>query len=209
MFSRKMPTVKFTYFPAKALGESCRLLLAYGGQEFEDYRINPDNWPNIKPTTPFGQLPVLEIDGKKYAQSLAISRYLGRKYGLNGADIEEDFLIDQSVDFINDIRAKAATVQYESDEALKEKKHEDFSKNVYPPMLKKLDEIVKQNNGHVAAEKLTWGDFVFAGMLDYLKVMMRRPQLEEEFPSFKQLLDNVYALPQLQKYLAQAPDTEL
>jgi hypothetical protein len=55
--------------------------------------------------TPFGQLPVLEIDGKKYAQSFAISRYLGRKYGLSGANIEEDFEIDMNLDFVNDIRA--------------------------------------------------------------------------------------------------------
>lgn len=30
---------------------------------------------------PTGQLPVLEIDGKKYGQSLAIARYLAREYG--------------------------------------------------------------------------------------------------------------------------------
>jgi glutathione S-transferase len=54
--------------------------------------------------TPFGQLPMMEIDGKKYAQSFAIARYLGHKYGLAGADPEEDFEIDQNMDFINDIR---------------------------------------------------------------------------------------------------------
>lgn len=30
---------------------------------------------------PTGQMPVLEIDGKKYSQSLAIARYLAREYG--------------------------------------------------------------------------------------------------------------------------------
>nr|AMY26653.1 glutathione S-transferase sigma 1 [Chilo suppressalis] len=204
-----MPAVKLTYFPVKALGESTRLLLAYGGQEFEDFRINPETWPELKPKTPLGQLPVLEIDGKQYAQSLAIGRYLGRKYGLSGADIEEDFEIDQNVDFVNDIRARAALVHYETDEVLKEKKHEDFSKNMYPAMLKKLDEIITKNNGHLAAGKLTWGDFVLAGMFDYLKTMLRQPQLEQQYPSFKKLVDGVYALPQLAKYLAQAPKTEI
>ncbi|GBP56314.1 Glutathione S-transferase 2 [Eumeta japonica] len=49
-------------------------------------------------------MPTLEIDGKQYAQSIAICRYLGRKYRISGATPEEDLLIDQIVDFINDIR---------------------------------------------------------------------------------------------------------
>ncbi|XP_028163445.1 glutathione S-transferase 2-like [Ostrinia furnacalis] len=108
-------------------------------------------------------------------------------------------------DFVNDIRAKAASVQYESDEVLKEKKHEDFSKNVYPAMLSKLNEIVGQNNGHIAVGKLTWADFVFAGMYDYLKMMLRIPDLDTKYPNLKKVVDNVYSLPQLKAYLAAAP----
>ncbi|XP_045451694.1 glutathione S-transferase 2-like [Melitaea cinxia] len=204
-----MPKVVFYYFPVKALGESARLLLTYGGQEFEDRRVSKEEWPAIKPSTPFGQMPVLEIDGKQYAQSLAISRYLGRKYGLNGKDIEEDFEIDQNVEFLNDIRAKAATVQYEADEVLKEKKHEDYSKNVYPAMLSKLDEIIKKNNGHIAAGKLTWADFVFAGLFDYLKSMLRIPDLEKKYPSYQQVIDNVYANPKIAAYKEKAPKSDI
>ncbi|XP_045451695.1 glutathione S-transferase 2-like [Melitaea cinxia] len=200
-----MPKVVFYYFPFKALGESARLLLTYGGQEFDDRRISMEEWPAIKPSMPFGQMPVLEIDGKQYAQSLAISRYLGRKYGLNGKDIEEAFEIDQNVDFLNDIREKAATVQYEADKVLKEKKHEDYSKNVYPAMLDKLDEIIKKNNGHIAAGKLTWADFVFAGLFDYLKSMLRIPDLEKKYPSYQQVIDNVYAIPKIAAYKEKAP----
>ncbi|KAL0871450.1 hypothetical protein ABMA27_005174 [Loxostege sticticalis] len=200
-----MPQVVFTYFNCKALGESARLLLSYGGQEFEDKRFAQETWPAIKPTTPFGQAPMLEIDGKKYAQSMAIARYLGRKYGLGGATLEEDLEIDMNADFINDIRAKAATVQYEADEALKKKKHEDFTQNVYPALLNKLNEIIGQNKGFIALGKLTWADFVFAGMYDYLKVMLQTPDLDEKYPNFKKVVDHVYSLPQLKAYLAAAP----
>lgn len=48
---------------------------------------------------------MMEIDGKKYTQAIAMLRYLGHKYGVAGKDIEEDFEIDQNVDFLNDIRA--------------------------------------------------------------------------------------------------------
>lgn len=43
-----MPKVVFRYFPAKGMGEGSRLLLAYGGQQFEDVRIAPENWPQYK-----------------------------------------------------------------------------------------------------------------------------------------------------------------
>ncbi|KAL4714893.1 hypothetical protein ACJJTC_012565 [Scirpophaga incertulas] len=204
-----MSKVEFTYFPVKALGEGPRLLMSYGGQAFEDNRINPADWPTIKPTTPFGQLPMLSMDGKKYAQSLALSRYFGRKYGLTGATPEEALEIDMTVDFINDIRAKSAIVHYEKDETVQKAKHEDYSKNVYPDMLGKLNDIVGRNNGHIAAGKLTWGDFILAGMYDYLKVMLRMPDLDTKYPNLKKVVDNVYALPQLKNYLANIPKTEV
>ncbi|XP_072944941.1 uncharacterized protein [Epargyreus clarus] len=203
-----MPKYVFYYFPVKALGESVRLLLAYGGEDFEDNRVTPDKWPEFKPKTPFGQMPVLEIDGKQYTQSVALSRYLGKKNGLAGDDLLQDLEIDQNVDFVGDLRAKGALVHYETDEQVKEKKFEESSKNVFPVLLEKLDELIKKNNGHIAAGKLTWGDFVFAGMLDYLKVMLRMPDLEDKYPSIKQVVDAVYSLPKVKAYADAAPKTE-
>ncbi|XP_050677249.1 glutathione S-transferase 2-like isoform X1 [Leptidea sinapis] len=204
-----MPKIVFHYFPVKALGESTRLLLAYGGEDFEDHRVPMEQWPDFKPSTPFGQMPVLEIDGKKYAQSLATGRYLGHKYGLAGANIEEDFEIDQNIEFVNDIRAKSALVQYEPDAAVKAKKHEEHSKNLYPFLLERLDQMIKSNNGHIALGKLTWADFVFAGMFDYLKMMLQMPDLETKYPSFKQVVDNVYSLPKVKEFSDKAPKTDV
>nr|AAC34097.1 glutathione transferase [Platynota idaeusalis] len=196
----------FHYFPIKALGEPSRLLLAYGGEDFEDKRVTFEDWPAYKPHTPFGQMPVLDLNGKQYAQSYAIARYLGRKYGLAGADIEEDFLIDQNVEFVNDIRLKAASVHYENDAELK--KQADLSKNVYPTMLGRLDAMIKENNGHIACGKLTWGDFVFAGMYPYLKYMLQRPDLDSEYPSFKKLEETVYSLPKVKAFADSAPQCD-
>ncbi|MBN4658974.1 glutathione S-transferase N-terminal domain-containing protein, partial [Escherichia coli] len=114
-------------------------LLAYGGQEFEDVRYSFEDWPEIKAKNSFGSLPIMEIDGKKYTQSFAICRYLAKKYGINGDNEEEAFEIDESVYFLNDIRLKAAEVFSESDEERKEKKHEEYSKNIYPDKLEKLN----------------------------------------------------------------------
>ena len=48
----------------------------------------------------FGKLPVLEYDGKTIAQSRAIARFLGRKYGLAGKTEIEEAEADMIVDYI-------------------------------------------------------------------------------------------------------------
>lgn len=54
---------------------------------------------------PFGQVPVLEVDGKKINQSTAICRYLAKQYKLAGKDDWEALEIDAIVDTIHDLRS--------------------------------------------------------------------------------------------------------
>nr|AVT42192.1 glutathione S-transferase s3 [Lissorhoptrus oryzophilus] len=73
------PKYKLTYFNIPGLAEQIRYIFAYADQEFEDVRINHDQWPELKNKTPFGKVPVLEIDGKPVSQSNAISLTLQEK----------------------------------------------------------------------------------------------------------------------------------
>ena len=41
--------------------------------------------PSLKPSLPFGQLPVLEVDGNTICQSMAIARYLASECGIAGS----------------------------------------------------------------------------------------------------------------------------
>jgi len=43
------PVYKLTYFNVKALAEPIRFLLSYGGAEFEDHRVEKEEWPQLKP----------------------------------------------------------------------------------------------------------------------------------------------------------------
>lgn len=117
------PAYKLTYFPVKALGEPSRLLFSYGGIEFEDVRIPITEWPKHKPcktnktinqrvfnesrifsAAPFGQMPILEHNGKVMHQSMAIARYVAKQVKLVGKDDWENLQIDAVVDTINDLR---------------------------------------------------------------------------------------------------------
>lgn len=55
---------------------------------------------------PMGQMPVLEIDGKKYNQSKSICRYLGKKFNLYGSNDLEALEIDAAADDIDDMRIR-------------------------------------------------------------------------------------------------------
>lgn len=76
-----MVQYKLSYFESRALGETARLILHYANVSFEDHKIKHEDWPGLKDTFAYGQVPVLFVDGKQLAQSYAINRYLARKYG--------------------------------------------------------------------------------------------------------------------------------
>lgn len=44
------PTYKLCYFDLKGLAEPIRLMFAYGGINYEDVRIQSEEWPTIKPS---------------------------------------------------------------------------------------------------------------------------------------------------------------
>lgn len=77
--ARKAPKLKLTYFNIEGVAEKVRLALVLGGIEFEDERVSFDKWNEMKPTTKYGQLPLMQIgDGEPLAQSGAMLRYCGR-----------------------------------------------------------------------------------------------------------------------------------
>jgi glutathione S-transferase len=83
-----MTKPKLTYFDAPvSRGEECRLALHLAGVEFEDVRIKGTDWPALKPQTPYGSIPILELPGKPpLGQSNAILVLIGRQHGLHPAD---------------------------------------------------------------------------------------------------------------------------
>jgi hypothetical protein len=56
--------------------------------------------------TPFGLLPVLEVNEIQVAQSLAIERFVAKRFGLAGHDEVEVALLDSIVDFFEEFRAE-------------------------------------------------------------------------------------------------------
>ncbi|ETV99172.1 hypothetical protein H310_07970 [Aphanomyces invadans] len=145
MSSSKQPSLELTYFDAGGRAEPIRLILAYGGISFEDVRIPGKDFPAKKPSLdlPFGQVPTLHVDGKVYAQSIAIARYVATLAGLYPenpldaleADLAVDTIVEATMTFVN-----AAFM--EPDEAMKAEKLADANDKVLPRLLGGLEKRV-------------------------------------------------------------------
>lgn len=80
-----MPSYKLNYFNGRGRGEIIRLIFAAADAKYEDNRVRFEDWEALKPTTPLGQIPVLEVDGKtQIPQSIAIARFVARELNLAG-----------------------------------------------------------------------------------------------------------------------------
>jgi glutathione S-transferase len=95
-----MVKYKLYYFDARGRAELSRMLFALANVDYEDIRVDADEWVNLKQEMPFGQLPVilflssflayfklvvknkvLETEGgERIAQSMAIARFLARQF---------------------------------------------------------------------------------------------------------------------------------
>lgn len=121
-----MSRPRLTYFDAPiSRGEECRLALYLAGVEFEDVRIKRDDWLTLKPKTPFGSLPTLELDGAgALAQSNALLTLVGRRYGLLPKDDVEASRHEAILQHCEDLRAAFAPTLRMSDAEEKKKARE-------------------------------------------------------------------------------------
>jgi glutathione S-transferase len=105
-----MSKPRLTYFDAPiSRGEECRLALHVAGVDFEDVRINRDDWAALKPRTPYGGLPVLELPGHApFAHSNAILVLIGRRHGLHPTDDFEAARHEGMMQHVEDLRAKVS-----------------------------------------------------------------------------------------------------
>jgi glutathione S-transferase len=131
-----MPTSrpKLTYFDASASrGEECRLAFSLARVDFEDNRLSREQWPTLKPTTPFGTVPVLEMAGHPpLAQSNAILVLIGRLHGLHPTDPYEAARHEAVLAYVEEMRTHVSPSLRMKDEAEKKAAREKLASDYLP-----------------------------------------------------------------------------
>ncbi|KAL2917217.1 hypothetical protein HK105_203282 [Polyrhizophydium stewartii] len=142
------PSLKLTYFDLRARAEATRLALTIGGIPFEDHRVARSEWPELKKKTPFGQLPVLTVDGKtQIAQSHGVLRYAGALAGLYPtADALKAALVDQIVLQLEDMNGVIFSRSFANDEE-KMAARRAIAEKTFPDMFAAMDAVIAKHTG--------------------------------------------------------------
>eukprot|EP00091_Calanus_sinicus_P025019 TRINITY_DN9304_c0_g1_i1.p1 TRINITY_DN9304_c0_g1~~TRINITY_DN9304_c0_g1_i1.p1 ORF type:complete len:203 (-),score=76.24 TRINITY_DN9304_c0_g1_i1:55-663(-) len=202
-----MPAVKLTYFNLRARGEPIRLLLAYGGVKYEDERITPSwedpaPWAALKPTTPYGQLPLLSWDGVVITQSMACARFVAKEIGVAGRTNMERAQVDEIVDCIQDLINKGATLFFAKDEeGLK-----NHMTVTIPTALGQLEKRMDARGGQF----MVGNSFTFADLHLFAYVSeLPDKSILDGFPKIKNLTGRVGNLPNIKAWVESRPVTKM
>ncbi|WKX93326.1 hypothetical protein Q1695_010962 [Nippostrongylus brasiliensis] len=199
---------KLTYLQGRGYAEVTRQIFALAGQEYDDVRIPREELAALKPELPFGQVPVLEVDGKKIAQSYAIARYVARQFGYAGKNAFDEALVDsladQCKDFFIETRPYVLVKL-----GFNEGNVEDVAKELVLPAREKLFTFVAKflkNNksGFLVGDSVTWADLVLA---EFSSQFQDVADFYKGFPEIKAHSEKVRSIPALKKWIETRPNT--
>jgi glutathione S-transferase len=158
-----------TYFDVRGRAEVIRLILEETGTPYRERRVQMEEWPALKPTLPFGQLPTYEEDGAVILHSHAIYRHLARVHNLYGKTEHDRVRCDMVEETFVDAQNNVGGFYWRPDFA---EKRDEYEATALPDLLGRLQRLFEQNNngtGFWVGDDLTYVDFCAWHLLDYVR----------------------------------------
>ena len=164
--------------------------------------------------SPTGSVPYIIVDGQtKVAQSMAIARFVAKRFGLSGKNDLDDLKIDSLVDCLHDLT-----------EIFRGNPREIYLISIFTPeqreravarlaelgdkhlsTLEKLIGMYSRAKGYTVGDYLTWADiYLYDTMFYILKV---NPKALDAYPHVSAVKKNVEAHPKIGAYLKSRPPT--
>jgi len=195
-----MSNVTLHYFDmVGGRGEEVRLALHLSGIDFDDHRVKREDWSEFKKTTPFGQMPVLEIKGKGvFSQSNAILGLVGSQHGLLPEDPFEAAHHIAILNAAEDLRCVINRTMRIKDDAEKKKAREEIAAGYLKDWSDNVEALIKGpffggNDLSVADLKLyiVMG-WIKRGVIDHIPTSSF-----DAFPKLSALFDAVHSHPKI------------
>ncbi|KAF7723198.1 hypothetical protein EC973_002273 [Apophysomyces ossiformis] len=201
------PKVTLHYFlvPGKrttiARGENVKLLLVDAGIEHEyvRHRLDKENWPITKKALEdsgyyAATLPYVEIEGKKYGQTVPIMRYICKKLGKYMAKNDED---EQYLDALSDISYdwhKKINLTYFASAEVR-KAHETTEMVKYLSLFEKV--YSDREGPYILGEEITYTDFLIYHLIDDEEQTKKL----DAYPSLKKFVETFEERSNIKAYL--------
>jgi len=197
------------YFDVRARGEIIRLALTYAGFPFQDEKVT--NWLAMKPSFPFGQLPVLRehlADGKviDVPESLAIMRHIARLGKLYGETESEHTRCDYIADKVNcwrdaELNRAWAYYPYFNKGDVAAKNRTSFFERHFPTFATFLSKLLAETNtGYFVCQSLTYADLIVFDLLDLVTQIQENVLIK--FSSLNTFVVKIREDPKLTLYLS-------
>ena len=125
---------------------------------------------------PFGQVPVLEVDGKVLSQSNAIARYIASEHGLTGNDAWDAAVCDQWIDALMDVLHHLVVWKYTGKtQQVKDEARKTLYETALPGFLGRVTAALESNpDGFLVCGKVRFTDAVVVVSVHLYSRLTRR-----------------------------------
>ena len=189
--------------------ETSRIALFIGGIEFEDIRPSREEIKKMKTEGyfPFGQFPILQVDGKTIAQTGAIARFCGKISGLYPTDNNFNAAkVDEVIDLATDITLKIRPALKENNSDKSMLMRRELAETVLPIWLGFLETLLESNGktGYFVNDSLTVADlaawrlcgWISGGIIDGIP-----ETILDKLPLLSKHQDHISILPKVAEWL--------
>lgn len=208
--TREKPATKTSatlyYFAGRGLADQIRWMLAASEVSFTQ-RVIDTRARFVKMAErqlPFGQLPLLQIDGLEIVQSQAIVRYLAERGNLIGKTTTEKVKCEMIAEAVRDLLPDLCAAPFMRPPLKSKEEFEGHLAKMREKWIKvasRLEAILVLNGGrHLVANQLTYADILVAHALTWY-VEECGPQIVENMPNLVGLQNTVISLPGIQTFI--------
>jgi len=187
---------------------------------FEDVRVSREEFihliktgflPNGK-SSPFHQLPVIEVEDKIIGQTGAIARYCGKVSNLYSDDMLKAAKIDQIIDAATDITNVVSPTIREKDQEKKMEDRKVLVNKLLPRWFRYLENLLSEDDSTWFVEKMTIADIAMWRLLGWLTsgIIDGIPtSVVDDFPKLKNIHHQVHTHPKVQEWMLKTYGKEI
>lgn len=192
------------YFAGRGLADQIRWMLAATNVTFTQKTVS-DRAKLLKMTErqlPFGQIPLLQIDGLEIVQSQAAVRYLAKRANLIGINSEEEVKCDMVAEAVRDLLMLVVGSPFKRAKSVEEKNaHIKLMKEKWAFVGARFEAILITNNKeNMVGKGLTYADILVAHITTWM-VEECGPDVVDRMPHLVNLQNKVISLPGVSAFI--------